>query len=216
MLIEWFTLQGTNIAAGKARGVVVGTGLNTEIGESLWMKLEFKYVWWILSKLNVLTSYILYLYSEEKWFVCPILMYVCFFPSYSSIIIIYATLPLSISVQLTPPKDGCFGISISPKRIINEVLFIFYADVGVMGWTLLSSAHRFPSLQTKKSEKNPEFLRWRKSFCPLQRLLQLRWLFLSQKQTHSHHPLSEHPHVYLPLEGGKLDRAARGKKKSCS
>ena len=27
-------LQGTNIAAGKCRGVVIGTGLNTEIGES--------------------------------------------------------------------------------------------------------------------------------------------------------------------------------------
>lgn len=25
--------QGTNVAAGKARGVVVGTGLNTEIGK---------------------------------------------------------------------------------------------------------------------------------------------------------------------------------------
>lgn len=25
-------LQGTNIAAGKCRGVVIGTGLNTEIG----------------------------------------------------------------------------------------------------------------------------------------------------------------------------------------
>ena len=29
-----FTLQGTNIAAGKARGIVIGTGLNTEIGMS--------------------------------------------------------------------------------------------------------------------------------------------------------------------------------------
>ena len=28
-----FIFQGTNIAAGKARGVVVGTGLNTEIGK---------------------------------------------------------------------------------------------------------------------------------------------------------------------------------------
>ena len=27
--------QGTNIAAGKARGVVVGTGLNTEIGKQV-------------------------------------------------------------------------------------------------------------------------------------------------------------------------------------
>jgi len=26
-------LQGTNIAAGKCRGIVVGTGLNTEIGQ---------------------------------------------------------------------------------------------------------------------------------------------------------------------------------------
>lgn len=25
--------QGTNIASGKARGVVIGTGLNTEIGK---------------------------------------------------------------------------------------------------------------------------------------------------------------------------------------
>lgn len=27
-------LQGTNVAAGKARGIVIGTGLNTEIGKS--------------------------------------------------------------------------------------------------------------------------------------------------------------------------------------
>ena len=27
-------LQGTNVSAGKARGIVIGTGLNTEIGES--------------------------------------------------------------------------------------------------------------------------------------------------------------------------------------
>lgn len=26
-------LQGTNVAAGKARGIVVGTGLNTQIGK---------------------------------------------------------------------------------------------------------------------------------------------------------------------------------------
>lgn len=29
----FFCQQGTNIAAGKARGLVVGTGLNTEIGQ---------------------------------------------------------------------------------------------------------------------------------------------------------------------------------------
>ena len=30
--LSWF--QGTNIAAGKCRGIVIGTGLNTEIGKS--------------------------------------------------------------------------------------------------------------------------------------------------------------------------------------
>lgn len=29
-----FWLQGTNVASGKARGIVIGTGLNTEIGKS--------------------------------------------------------------------------------------------------------------------------------------------------------------------------------------
>ena len=28
-----FLLQGTNVASGKARGLVVGTGLNTQIGK---------------------------------------------------------------------------------------------------------------------------------------------------------------------------------------
>ena len=28
-----FLPQGTNVAAGKARGIVIGTGLNTEIGK---------------------------------------------------------------------------------------------------------------------------------------------------------------------------------------
>ena len=32
--MSFCVFQGTNIAAGKARGVVVGTGLSTEIGKS--------------------------------------------------------------------------------------------------------------------------------------------------------------------------------------
>ena len=32
-IVHFFVLQGTNIASGKARGIVIGTGLNTEIGE---------------------------------------------------------------------------------------------------------------------------------------------------------------------------------------
>ena len=32
-MMIWWWLQGTNVAAGKARGIVVGTGLNTQIGK---------------------------------------------------------------------------------------------------------------------------------------------------------------------------------------
>lgn len=32
-LTSYVTLQGTNIAAGKCTGVVIGTGIGTEIGE---------------------------------------------------------------------------------------------------------------------------------------------------------------------------------------
>lgn len=35
MFVFFLFSQGTNISAGKCRGIVIGTGLNTEIGEYL-------------------------------------------------------------------------------------------------------------------------------------------------------------------------------------